>query len=283
MDRHARAGRSCRPWQNGCLRSSLYRVLREKERGICRELTGGCRGKGGSGCLQRSRRAQQKAGGGGIAHWGRVQANARERAAGFPRPEARPISFSNMTSTPEPSGCLVYVMGPSGAGKDTLIGYARARVEPAAVIFAHRYITRPPGAGGENHITLSEKEFVARRDAGMFALSWNSYGLWYGIGVEIDLWLARGLVVVVSGSRTAWPMAQARYSNLRGLVVDAPAESRAARLAERGREDERAVRARLEREVALPPGERLRLLYNDGPVAAAGEQFVDFLRSLQVR
>jgi ribose 1,5-bisphosphokinase len=190
-----------------------------------------------------------------------------------------------MTQTPEPKGPLVYVMGPSGAGKDTLIDYARARVDPAAVIFAHRFITRPAEAGSENHITLSEKEFAARRDAGLFALSWKSHGLWYGIGVEIDAWLARGLAVVVSGSRAAWPMAQARYSNLRGLVVDAPAEIRATRLIARGREDERAIRARLEREVALPPGERLQLLYNDGPMAAAGEQFVNFLRGigLQVR
>ena len=189
------------------------------------------------------------------------------------------------TPRPEPKGCLVYVMGPSGAGKDTLIDYARARVDPARVIFARRFITRPAGAGGENHIMLSEKEFDARRDAGLFALTWKSHGLWYGIGVEIDAWLARGLAVVVSGSRAAWPMAQARYSNLRGLVVDAPAEIRAARLTARRREDKRAVRARLERAVALPPGERLQLIYNVGPVAAAGEQFISFLRSvgLQVR
>ena len=184
------------------------------------------------------------------------------------------------TPTPEQKGCLIYIMGPSGAGKDTLIDYARARIDPAAVIFAHRFITRPAGAGGENHITLSEREFAARRDAGLFALTWKSHGLWYGIGVEVDAWLARGLAVVVSGSRAAWPMAQARYSNLRGLAVDAPAEIRAARLVARGREDERAVRARLEREIALPPGERLQLIYNDGPVAAAGEQFVSFLRSI---
>jgi ribose 1,5-bisphosphokinase len=108
--------------------------------------------------------------------------------------------------------------------------------------------------------------------------------LWYGVGVEVDAWLARGLAVVVNGSRAAWPMAQARYSNMmRGLVVDAPAEVRAARLVGRGREDERAVRTRLAREVALPPGEGLQLIYNDGAVAAAGEQFVSFLRSIGLK
>ena len=177
---------------------------------------------------------------------------------------------------PEVQGRLVHVMGPSGAGKDTLIDYARARVDSSAVIFAHRFITRPAGAGGENHITLSEAEFSARREAGLFALSWHSHGFWYGISREIDLWLDRGLTVVVSGSRAAWPLARARYPNLLGLVIDAPAEIRAARLKARGRENERAVRARLDREVSLPL-EGLHRLFNDGPIAAAGEELVKFL------
>jgi ribose 1,5-bisphosphokinase len=183
---------------------------------------------------------------------------------------------------PEMQGRLVHVMGPSGAGKDTLIDYARARVDPMAVVFAHRFITRPPEAGGENHIALSEAEFTARREAGLFALTWQSHGFWYGIGAEIDLWLDRGFVVVVSGSRAAWQLAKARYPNLLGLLIDAPAEIRAARLVSRKREDERAIRARLEREISLPL-EGLHRLSNDGPIAAAGEQLVKFLREAVAR
>src|SRR5579863_8422086 len=179
--------------------------------------------------------------------------------------------------TPKRQGRLVHVMGPSGAGKDTLIDYARARVDPAAVVFAHRFITRPAESGGENHIALSETEFAARRESGLFALTWQSHGFWYGIGAEVDLWLDRGLVVVVSGSRAAWPQAKARYPNLRGLLIDAPAEIRAGRLAARKREDERAIRARLEREVPLPLKGMYRLC-NDGPIAAAGEELVKFLQ-----
>jgi ribose 1,5-bisphosphokinase len=184
--------------------------------------------------------------------------------------------------TPEMQGHLVHVMGPSGAGKDTLIDYARARVDPAAVIFAHRFITRPAEAGGENHITLSEAEFAARREAGLFALSWRSHGFWYGIGAEIDRWLDRGFVVVVSGSRGAWPLARARYPNLLGLLIDAPIEVRAVRLSARGREDESAIRARLEREISLPL-EGLHRLCNDGPIAAAGETLVKFLHDAAVQ
>jgi ribose 1,5-bisphosphokinase len=175
-------------------------------------------------------------------------------------------------------GRLVQVMGPSGAGKDTLIDYARARVDPAVVLFARRFITRPAESGGENHIALTEAGFAARREAGLFPLTWQSHGFWYGIGAEIDLWLDRGFVVVVSGSRAAWPQAIARYPNLLGLLIDAPAEIRAERLAARKREDERAIRARLEREVPLPLTGMYRLC-NDGPIAAAGEEFVKFLHN----
>ncbi len=179
-------------------------------------------------------------------------------------------------------GRLVQVMGPSGAGKDTLIDYARARVDPATVIFARRFITRPAEAGGENHIALSGADFAARRQAGLFALTWQSHGFWYGIGAEIDLWLERNFVVVVSGSRAAWPLAKARYPDLLGLLIDAPAEIRAARLAARNREDEQAIRARLEREVSLPL-EGLHRLSNDGPIAAAGEALVSFLHNAAAR
>ena len=67
-------------------------------------------------------------------------------------------------------GSLVYVMGPSGAGKDSVLGRARSLLPPAApVVFAHRYITRPAEAGGENHVALTRDEFATRRACGLFA------------------------------------------------------------------------------------------------------------------
>jgi ribose 1,5-bisphosphokinase len=183
-----------------------------------------------------------------------------------------------MTPQSRPAGRLVYVMGPSGAGKDTLINYARLRVDPAVIVSAHRYITRPTEAGAENHIVLSEAEFIARRDAALFALCWSSHGFWYGIGTEIDSWLARGLVVVVSGSRAALTSAKARYPGLLGIVIDAPIEVRAARLASRRREDEAAIRARLGHDVLLPPDGDLHWLDNSGTIATAGDTLVALLK-----
>src|SRR5262252_3918437 len=135
------------------------------------------------------------------------------------------------------SGRLVAVMGPSGAGKDALLGYVRPRVDPACVVFGHRYITRPFDAGGENHVALTPAEFAARRTAGLFALAWESHGLAYGIGAELDLWLGRGLTVVVNIARAVWPDASRRYPGLTGVLVTATPEILALRLAARGRED----------------------------------------------
>ena len=53
---------------------------------------------------------------------------------------------------------LVYLMGASGAGKDSLLDALRHDLPPNLMV-AHRYITRPANAGSENHIALSQHEF----------------------------------------------------------------------------------------------------------------------------
>ncbi len=173
---------------------------------------------------------------------------------------------------------LIYVIGPSGAGKDTLLAYARAHVDPGRILFAHRYITRSMMATGENHIALSRDEFNARRDAGLFSLSWESHGNAYGIGIETDLWRKHNFVVVVSGARAAWTAAKERYPNIVGILIDAPAELRAARLAARGREDEVAIRARMKREIPMALDTSIHRLDNSGSVEEAGEALVRLLR-----
>lgn len=182
-----------------------------------------------------------------------------------------------MMPAPDCPGGLLYVMGPSGAGKDALLAYARKRIDPARTVFAHRYITRPADIGGENHIALSTAEFQNRRAAGIFALSWESHGFLYGVGIEIDLWQRRGFLVVVSGARAIWPQAKARYPALRGLVIDAPIALRAERLAMRGREDAIAIRERLERNIDLPSDDGIRWLDNSGPITSAGEALVTII------
>lgn len=95
-------------------------------------------------------------------------------------------------------GKLIWLMGPSGSGKDSLLAELRLR-EQTQLLVAHRYITRDASAGSENHIALSEQEFFTRAGQNLLALSWHANGLYYGVGVEIDLWLHAGFDVLVNG------------------------------------------------------------------------------------
>ena len=95
------------------------------------------------------------------------------------------------------TGKLIWLMGASGSGKDSLLTELRQR-EQTQLLVAHRYITRAASAGSENHIALSEQEFFTRAGQNLLALSWHANGLYYGVGVEIDLWLHAGFDVVVT-------------------------------------------------------------------------------------
>ncbi len=176
---------------------------------------------------------------------------------------------------------LVYVMGPSGAGKDSLLAYARKHVREPRIAFAHRYITRKSD-GHENHVELTRDEFAARAQLGFFALEWSSHGFRYGVGVEIDAWLAAGSVVVVSGSRAHLPAALERYPQMCVVHIDAAPHVLAERLATRGRETADEIRARLARSVrwAVPDGIALTAIDNSGTLDDAGRVLVALLEGL---
>src|SRR4051812_2658786 len=122
---------------------------------------------------------------------------------------------------------LVLVVGPSGAGKDTLLGRARQVLahEPR-IRFVRRVITRPAEAGHEDHEPVTEAEFARRR----YALHWQAHGLSYGIPADIAGDLARGRVVVANVSRGVVADAASRFP-VRVVCVTAPPELLAARLA----------------------------------------------------
>ena len=180
------------------------------------------------------------------------------------------------------NGPLVYVMGPSGAGKDSVLGRARAVMSiDTPVVFAHRYITRPPEAAGENHVALTRAEFALRRAHGLFAFHWQAHGNDYGIGREIYAWRKAGLKVVVSGSREHFQKVAGDDPDTYPVLITAPAERLSERLAARGREDAAAAARRLERgeayEVIDP---RLVTIVNDGALDDAAEAFVKALATL---
>src|SRR5205814_1958275 len=102
---------------------------------------------------------------------GRRRPTARERTG----------SMNRSTEAKIGPGELVLIVGPSGAGKDTLIGLVRDRLAgDPAVVFPRRVVTRAPSPDEENEF-LTETEFARRAQAGAFALSWGAHGLHYGV------------------------------------------------------------------------------------------------------
>jgi len=171
---------------------------------------------------------------------------------------------------------LFYVMGPSGSGKDSLLRALRDRLGPSdRIVVAHRYITRAADAS-EASVALSPDEFRRRAELGCLALHWRSHGLHYGIGVEIEQWLAKGLKVIVNGSREYLPSAVARYPALCAVHVRVVPEVLATRLRQRGRESEEAIAARLARATqpfAVPEGCSLVEIDNSGALEQAAATF----------
>ena len=176
---------------------------------------------------------------------------------------------------------LIYVVGASGSGKDSLLIYAREKLAGSReVIFAHRYITRSPYAGSENHIALRKSEYEARLQLGLFALNWNSHEFSYALGVEINLWLDKGITVVVNGSREYISEARRAYPNLLLVWIDVSAEKLRQRLKFRGRESDEEIERRLLRNDQLQDSMQDGfVICNDNQVEQAGEDLVDFIRS----
>ena len=180
-------------------------------------------------------------------------------------------------------GPLVYVMGPSGAGKDSILSRARVlQAADAPVVFAHRYITRPAESGGENHVALSATEFALRRAHGLFAFHWQAHGNHYGIGREIYAWRSAGLTVVVSGLREHFQKLDGLDDGTYPVLITAHGERLAQRLVARGREDAKAAALRIGRgaayELTVP---RLVTIANDGALETAAEAFVSLLATLR--
>ncbi|MFU8883743.1 MAG: phosphonate metabolism protein/1,5-bisphosphokinase (PRPP-forming) PhnN [Rhodobacterales bacterium] len=172
------------------------------------------------------------------------------------------------------TGRIFLIVGPSGAGKDTVIAGTMARLTPEDhVILARRIITRPLHPGGaENHVPVTPAAFARLRAAGAFALDWDSHGLRYGLGVELRAWLAAGMTVIANGSRAALPQARAVFgAALIATEITARPETLAVRLAARGRESAGDIAARLSRTDALLPAPiDLSIPNDDAPDVASG-------------
>lgn len=146
-------------------------------------------------------------------------------------------------------GQLIYLIGASGVGKDSLLQAAR-NAYPEWLV-AHRYLTRKSDAD-EDCVALGAAEFAMRRELGLLCLDWHAHGLHYGVGVEVEAWLAKGATVLLNGSRRALPRARERFGeSLIPIVISAPSEVLRRRLVKRGRESPGEIERRLARHRAV--------------------------------
>lgn len=167
------------------------------------------------------------------------------------------------------SGRLIYLIGPSGAGKDTLLSTVARRLGHRDDLrFPRRVITRPHDAVGGDPDELYEwaedTHFRTRESRGEFLVTWRSHGLAYGLPVSIRADLANQRDVVVNGSRGALEQARAAVARIQPVYIWADAGTLAERLRHRGREDEASIERRIARGSAYAIPDDAAVIDNSG-------------------
>jgi ribose 1,5-bisphosphokinase len=146
-------------------------------------------------------------------------------------------------------GRLVLVVGPSGAGKDTLLGLAKAAcADDADIVFPRRAITRAATASEDNE-QLSPGAFRDAVERGAFAVNWEAHGHCYALRSAIDDDIRAGRTVIANVSRTVIGALRRAYLDVMVIAITAPPEILAKRLASRGRGSDGQIEQRLGRTV----------------------------------
>jgi ribose 1,5-bisphosphokinase len=176
-------------------------------------------------------------------------------------------------------GCLVLVVGPSGAGKDTLLAAARAACAgDGSIRFARRGVTRQ-ASSAEDHASFTEAAFAEALADGAFSFWWEAHGLRYGVPVSIEADLAAGLTVVCNVSRAIVADLRDRYPQCRVVLITAPEEVRRVRVAARDRASDGDPAKRAKR--PAPGMEELRpalVIDNTGTIEEGTAALLGFLR-----
>jgi ribose 1,5-bisphosphokinase len=159
---------------------------------------------------------------------------------------------SAISDRPIGPGRLILVVGPSGAGKDTLLGLARAAcAQDRGVVFPRRVVTREASAF-EDNAQVSFEVFRQARASGEFAVHWEAHGHGYGLSRAIDDDLRAGRTVVANVSRTVIAAVRHAYATVTVVSITAPPEILQRRLAARARDSDGQVEDRLQRAVSDP-------------------------------
>jgi phosphonate metabolism protein PhnN/1,5-bisphosphokinase (PRPP-forming) len=173
-------------------------------------------------------------------------------------------------------GTLFLMVGPSGAGKDSLIkAAAKTLAGNSSYVIAKRAITRPADSDREDHEPVSVDEFRGRVARDEFMLSWNVYDTHYGIPLSYEDDLNAGRHVIANVSRTVVRPGVTNFAPSRVIQLTAPRAVLEARL--RARADPAMAAARLARAVVLPEGIPVTHLLNVGDLGTGAARLVQIL------
>jgi ribose 1,5-bisphosphokinase len=146
-------------------------------------------------------------------------------------------------------GRLVLVVGPSGAGKDTLLQLAKAAcAEDRNIVFPRRVITREASPSEDNE-EVSHDGFRDALAQGEYAMHWEAHGHCYALPRAIDTDIRAGRTVVANVSRTVIGAMRRAYADVVVVSITAPPQVLAERLAMRQRGSDGIIEQRLHRTV----------------------------------
>jgi ribose 1,5-bisphosphokinase len=176
-------------------------------------------------------------------------------------------------------GRLVLVVGPSGAGKDTLLRVARAAcIEDHDIVFPRRIVTRESSVD-EDNVAVSPDEFRRAREHGEFAVHWEAHGHCYALPLDLNDDIRAGRVVVANVSRTVIGALRQTYANVVVVAITAPPDVLAQRLAARSRDSDGNIAERLTRSVGDASAQADVTILNAGSAEYHGRQLLRVIRN----
>jgi ribose 1,5-bisphosphokinase len=175
-------------------------------------------------------------------------------------------------------GRMVLVVGPSGAGKDTLLSLARsACADDGRIVFPRRVVTRQASQAEDND-ELTPDAFHQALMRGEFALHWEAHGHCYALPCRIEDDIRAGRTVVINVSRTVIDAIRRAYANVTVVSITAPPEVLAERLKMRARGSDGRIEERLGRAVDEALAKPDVIIVNVGDAADHARSLVDVIK-----
>jgi ribose 1,5-bisphosphokinase len=190
-----------------------------------------------------------------------------------------PAQPQSPSAEPIGPGRLVLVVGPSGAGKDTVMSAAKAgSLNNRSIVFARRVVTRPATLA-EDHDTITDAAFEDADRHGDFAFRWEAHGLKYGIPRTADDEIRAGRAVVCNVSRGIVAAVRPRYANVVCVLITAPPDVLAFRLSGRSRDTDGPLEQRIARNDVYGDFHADAVIENTGTLDAAAEKLLGIIKA----